>query len=458
MFGEILQAFIKKSPVAVMVRGLLENVLDADKIDRWFDTVRKSQYTKEILFSSIVGLMLQVVCKRRPSVHSAYRDSEIAASIVAVYDKLKGIETTTSQGLVQQIARESETVIKSMDGANPPLLSGYRTKFLDGNCIEGTDHRLKVLRGTRAGALPGKSLVVFDAELGIALDVFPCEDGHAQERALLSQVAETIQAQDLWIADRNFCVLSFLLTLHQKSAFFIIRQHGNTPYNPLTELKFIKKSATGEVSEQTVEITTAGQTLSVRRVVVELEKPTRNGDRQLILLTNLPSKTVPATTVADLYRARWGIETAFQKLEGHLNSEINTLGYPKAALFGFCLALVAYNIYAIVMAALRATHRDQAINETVSEYYIAQEIATATTGMLIIVPLTEWTLFAQANSAELASMLLNIAAFANLKKYKKNPRGPKKAPLEKTQFPGQPHVSTAKLLEAAAAKAAAKAT
>ncbi|MCK7580878.1 MAG: transposase [Chromatiales bacterium] len=59
-----------------------------------------------------------------------------------------------------------------------------------------------------------------------------------------------------------------------------------------------------------------------------------------------------ALTVAELYRARWGIETAFQKLESHLNSEINTLGYPKAALFSFCLALVAFNLYAIVMAAL----------------------------------------------------------------------------------------------------------
>jgi hypothetical protein len=458
MFSEVLQAFIKNSPVAVMVRGLLENVLDADKIDRWFDTVRHSQYTKEILFSSIVGLMLQVVCKRRPSVHSAYRDSEISASIVAVYDKLKGIETTTSQGLVRQIASESETLIKKMNGANPPLLPGYRTKFMDGNCIEATDHRLKVLRQTRAGALPGKSVVVFDAELGIVLDVFPCENGHAQERALLSTVAETIQAQDLWIADRNFCVLDFLLKVHQKSAFFVIRQHGNTPYKSLTPLVFIEKSATGNVFEQGVEITASGQTIQVRRVVVELEKPTRNGDRQLVLLTNLPPKTVTAVTVAELYRARWGIETAFQKLESHLNSEINTLGYPKAALFGFCLALVAYNIYAIVMAALRATHRDQAINETVSEYYIAQEIATTTTGMLIAIPSIEWTLFAQANSAELASMLLNIATFANLNKYKKNPRGPKKAPLEKTQFQGQPHVSTAKLLEAAAAKAATKAT
>ena len=133
MFGEILQKFAEKSPITVMVRGLLEHLLDAKKIDRWFDTVRQVQYTKEILFSSIVSLMLQVVCKIRPSVHSAYRDSEIGASVVAVYDKLKGIETTTSQALVRQVASESESIIKNLQGTNLPLLPGYRVKFLDGN-------------------------------------------------------------------------------------------------------------------------------------------------------------------------------------------------------------------------------------------------------------------------------------------------------------------------------------
>lgn len=107
-----------------------------------------------------------------------------------------------------------------------------------------------MLRDTRAGALPGKSLVVFNAELGIAQDVFPCEDGDAQERSLLTAVAATIQPGEIWIADRNFCVLSFLFNLHRKQAFFVIRQHGNTPYNPLTELKFVGQSATGRVSEQ----------------------------------------------------------------------------------------------------------------------------------------------------------------------------------------------------------------
>ena len=127
--------------------------------------------------------------------------------------------------------------------------------------------------------------------------------------------------------------------------------------------------------------------------------------------------------------------------------QINTLGYPKAALFSFCLALVAFNLYAIVMAALRAAHPDQAINQVVSEYYIAQEIDTTTDGMLIAIPEKEWTLFTQVTLAELGSILLYIASYVDLKKYKKNPRGPKKPRLERNQFKGHPHVSTAKLLK-----------
>ena len=106
------------------------------------------------------------------------------------------------------------------------------------------------------------------------------------------------------------------------------------------------------------------------------------------------------------------------------------------------------------MATLRATHPDQAINESVSEYYIAQEIETTTEGMLIAIPESEWTIFTRLSSAELAMILLYIASYVDLKKYEKNPRGPKKPRMERTQFKGHPHVSTAKLLKTAAVKVA----
>ena len=78
MFSEVFERFIQNRPVAVMVRVLLESFLNADQLDRWFDTIRPVQYTKNILFSSMVGLMLMWVCNIRPSVHSAYRHSELS--------------------------------------------------------------------------------------------------------------------------------------------------------------------------------------------------------------------------------------------------------------------------------------------------------------------------------------------------------------------------------------------
>lgn len=447
MFSEVLERFVDKSPLTVMVRGLLENLLSADKLDRWFEATCEHQYTRKILFSSLVGLMLQVVCRTRASVHEAYLASTIAASVVAVYGKLKGVEPTTSRALVQCVAGDAERLIETLGGARPALLPGYRVKYLDGNCLAATDHRLKPLRETAAGALPGKSLVVFQPHGGLATDVFPCTDGHAQERALLGPVVETAEAGDLWLADRNFCVLAFLSGLHARGAAFIIRHHANLNVKPLSKIRCVGTSSTGKVYEQPVELTAPDGTVwQLRRIVIKLSQATRDGETTLNLLTNLPNDVADAIVVSELYRQRWGIETAFQKLEGHLNSEISTLGYPQAALFSFCPALVAFNLYAVVMAALRAAHPTHDIDTEVSEYYIAAEIATTFTGLEIAVPDTDWEPFAQADVDSMCTLLLELAQRVDLKRLRKTPRGPKKPRTPRTKFKGKPHVSTAKLL------------
>ena len=42
--------------------------------------------------------------------------------------------------------------------------------------------------------------MVLNPELCITIDVFPCEDGHAQERSLFESVLHTVKAGQLWIA------------------------------------------------------------------------------------------------------------------------------------------------------------------------------------------------------------------------------------------------------------------
>ena len=62
MFGEILQKFAERSPATVMVRALLEPLLNPEKLDPWFEVTRQTPYTRDILFSSLVGLMRHIIC------------------------------------------------------------------------------------------------------------------------------------------------------------------------------------------------------------------------------------------------------------------------------------------------------------------------------------------------------------------------------------------------------------
>ena len=72
-----------------------------------------------------------------------------------------------------------------------------------------------------------------------------------------------------------------------------------------------------------------------------------------------------------VYGKRWSIETAFFEITTTLSCEMQTLGYPKAALFAFCLALVASNAVSVMKAALRRAHGTPQGNDAVSSSYLA---------------------------------------------------------------------------------------
>lgn len=449
-FSAILNRFMELSPIPVMARALIERVLTEEKLEACFEGATEKQYTRELLFSSLFELMSLVVTKTFPSINAAYQTqkADIGVSITSVYNKLNGLETSVSSGLVRDTAQDMATIIEGLNARCTPLLSGYRVKMLDGNCIEASEHRLKVLRDQAAGALPGKSLVIYDPALEMAVDVFPCEDGHAQERSLLGQVLNTVERGDVLISDRNFCVRSFLFGTAERGGYSICRYHKQMPYEALDKLKRVGSSETGDISEQWIHIEDDdGKFSRWRRIVVKLKTKTRNGDSELVLLTNLPKGEASAQVIAILYRKRWTIETMFQQLESYLNSEINALGYPKAALFGFCVALVAYNIMAVVKGALRSVNGEEKVTNDVSGYYIAGEIGRTHEGMAVAIPSEEWKAFQTMADKAFIALLFTLAGNVQLDKYKKHRRGPKKEPPKKKFSPDTPHVSTAKLLK-----------
>jgi hypothetical protein len=287
-------------------------------------------------------------------------------------------------------------------------------------------------------------LVVLNPELGVACNAFVTPDGHASERSLLDNVLETVGKKELWMADRNFCTLKFLFQIADKKSFFLIRQHGSIQGRLKGKRHFRGESSTGKVYEQALELTYDGETRTVRRLTVELLQPTRDGDMVLHLLTDLPAD-VNAVMCAELYRKRWSIETLFYEVTQTLACEIETLCYPPAALFVFCLALTAANAVAVLKAALRATHGEKEADE-MSAYYMTLEFKQVREGMMIALPSAEWAFFRTMTIATFAAALKKMAVHMDLGYYRKSKRGPKKPPPPKDQYRNGGHVSTYKLL------------
>jgi hypothetical protein len=167
-----------------MMRGLVERLLNPEQMDQWFEQLAQEQYTRELLFSTVVSLLLEVVCGSRKAVTAAYQAmaEAIPVSIQAVYDKLQGVEPAVAAELVRYTAREGQAIMAAVEAAalrapletalaeglpavpwaeavragaavkagvkagRPAVLPGYPVRILDGNHVAATDHRLKALR------------------------------------------------------------------------------------------------------------------------------------------------------------------------------------------------------------------------------------------------------------------------------------------------------------------------
>jgi Transposase DDE domain len=438
---DILDRFLAEAPVAVLVRASLAHMFADTTLDALFQRVTLSQYTKELTFSTLVKLMNKVVFTAQPSVHAAYRHTKgIPVSVTAVYDKLGGLETAVSAALVQETAAALQDVLAALRPPPPEPIAGLRLRTLDGNFLAGTEHRLDGLRGSGAAALPGMSLVVRDGRSGLLTDVIPCEDAYTNERSLFPDVLALVGRDDLWLADRNFCTEDYLGGIAARQAFFLVRHHAGSHLHAESPERYVGRNASGELYE--VKVRLCG--LVCRCLIVRLFQPLRDGTTELRLLTNVPANRAGAKRLAELYRTRWHIETAFQELTENLCCEINTLGYPKAALFGFALAVTAYNLLVFIRQALAAGPASPAV-EDISSYYLANEVAAVSEGLAIAVAAERWQRFATMSASEFAEWVGGVVGGIDWRTYRKSRRGPKK-PAEVKRTRRGAHRSTARVL------------
>jgi hypothetical protein len=453
-FSEVLQRFVVEAPFAVMTRGLLENAFAPTKMDALFDEHAQAQSTRTLLFSSACEIMSWVVCRIRKSVNASCKHlkkhDRLPVSVDAVYDKLARVETQTSRALVRHSASQVRAILAHL-GCQPQeetLLPGYDVRVVDGNHPESTQHRIGVLRDAGGGALPGVVVAVLDPQARLIEDVALSEDAYAQECTLFDSILQEVRERQLWVADRHYCTSAILFGIQRRKARFLIRQHaGHLRWELVGERRWVGRTTTGEVYEQQVRLTDpdSGERMTARRITVELYQATRDKDEELHLLSDVPQQDATALALALLYLQRWRLETAFQTLTVSLNCEPNTLGYPPAALFAFCVAVGCYNLLGAMLGAVRAAHGLEE-EAKVSSHAVADELSMTYRGLDIAVPAADWEAFRSADAAGLAGLLREMAGRIEMKHYHKYPSRPRKTPRKPRPKSPRKHSSTHRLL------------
>jgi hypothetical protein len=450
VFATVYERFAQRHPMTLMARVTMEQVFGADLLDTMFTTTCEAQYSRTLLFSTVVDLMTVVVHGVRPSLRAAYQAvaDTMPVTLRAVYDKVNGLEPGTCAGLVHQVSARSAAVIDALGGARPSPLPGWRVRIVDGNHLPATERRLEVLRGVSAGPRPGFALVVLDPQRRLPLAVIPVEDAYTQERAVLPELLPRAEPGECWISDRNLGTPRWLFGLEAAGARFIVRQHAQLALTFDGPRRFVGRTDTGRLYVQRAWIRNEdGEVLAVRRVTLRLDEPTRDGETAIHLITNLRVREATVRQIAKAYRGRWSVEGTFLELATILDAEIKPLGYPRAALFGLCVGLASYAVLSVLRAALRAEHGAERGDTELSPYYMAHEIRAGWEGLETMTDPEDWVPYRTMPASDLARVLRALAARAILCRYRKHPRGPKKPVTPRTRFTRRRHVSTQRLLD-----------
>ena len=118
----------------------------------------------------------------------------------------------------------------------------------------------------------------------------------------------------IYTMDKAYIDFTRLYALHRQGAFFVVRAKDNLRFNRLYSA--LKDTQSGIRADQTITLVTnkskKGYPEKLRRVsYVDKER-----NKRLVFLTN--NFTIPAPTVAEIYKQRWQVELFFKWVKGHL--------------------------------------------------------------------------------------------------------------------------------------------
>jgi len=159
----------------------------------------------------------------------------------------------------------------------------------------------------------------------------------------------TFERDAIYIMDRGYLDFARLYTIHQQSAFFIVRAKDSLSFTRLYSHGVDKTS--GLRSDQTIRLKHFYSYKHYPEKLRRVKYYDAETDTDYVYLTN--NFIIPAKTVADLYRHRWQIELFFKWIKQHLKIQV-FWGYSfNAVKTQICIAISTFLLVAIVKKELQ---------------------------------------------------------------------------------------------------------
>jgi len=157
------------------------------------------------------------------------------------------------------------------------------------------------------------------------------------------------EAGAIYIMDRGYFDFQRLYTLHQYSSFFVVRAKASTSLRRIYSMPVDKSCGLrcDQIVIPAAFYAAKNYPEKLRRVVfVDTDK-----DNRLNLLTN--QMTLPALTIAELYRCRWQVELFFKWIKQHLRIKAFYGTSENAVKTQIWIAISVYVLVAIIKKQLK---------------------------------------------------------------------------------------------------------
>ncbi|KVT16631.1 prevent-host-death protein [Burkholderia sp. MSMB1078WGS] len=416
MMRAVVERFVEQSPMAIMARLVLQCALHDD----WVDAAAGAgdepdgESIREALFAVAVDAIAAIAAWRRMPDAAGAVAPGFGAAVTALHDCM----SRWRSGWGRALARDSVDLllpvasVRGVDGAC--AVDGMRLRVLDGageacapradgcDCGRACDDPARDAAAGGARVLP-----VYDPELGMIVDLLPCERGRSHERAFVGALLEAVRPGELWIVDGRFDTDAILSGWPRRGGAFVLREYGRSAAcRPLGDWQDAGVFGTGRVRERSVGMAGEGGASDTFRQI-EWERAEAPGE-SVMLLTDLSAERFDAPQIVALSRRRWrdALPLALEPVTG---------GTPfgavpaRAALLASGIAAFAYNAFSVmtrvVGGALDLDARDVARLPSL----IADGVTATYAGMMIALPPDWWQRYDRLPATTLGQIVRMLA-------------------------------------------------